>query len=355
MSDEVTVALVPPLHATDLSVLYWTADGQMTRGAGQADDRLVLLLPASECTVSWVNIDAATPRQAAAAARAQTLAVAIDAEVHVVAEPADGLIAVATVSHAVMRHWLGWAEQHGRTVASMMPAALLLPAPAPGTLSVANLAGQKMARNETRAFVMESGMEDILTGSAVQIPVDAGPAIADLLGTPRLNLLNGPYAPPRQQWFNRERLKAVAALVALILLISLVIGLARLVRLHADIARIDGETAALASTALGRGITAESATSELDARISAVGVSRGSANAALAALMQAMEAQGAVGIDAASWDRSGTLTVTLGATRADEINPVLLALQNAGYRVTAQPRQGTDGRALGDITIRSEP
>ena len=347
----VRLALVPPLHDADAPVIFWPDPDGVPGNAGP----LVILLPVADCSLAWMPLEAATPRQAAAAARMQVMADTIDADVHVVAEPTQGPIAVATVSHAVMRHWLGWAERHGYAVEAIMPAALVLPEPEPGILSAATLAGRRMARSKTRAFPLEPGLEAVLTDGVPLAESDAKAALAELAAAPRLNLLTGRYAPPRATWFTGDRLRAAVALIALILVVSLLMGVARLVRLHADIARIDRDVAQQASAALNRAVTADNALAELDARIAATGASRGSASASIAALMQAMEQQAAVGIDAASWDRAGTLTVTLGATRAEDINPVLLALQNAGYRITAQPRAGADGRALGDITIRSEP
>ncbi len=342
-----TLALVPPLHLA-------TEHVQFSPHAEPAGP-LVLLLPAIDCPVHWVEIKAATPRQAAAAARVEALAAAVDADVHVVAEPRDGAIPVATVGHMVMRHWLEWAAANGHAVEAVMPAALALPEPASGTISVATLGNERVARSATRAFAIEPGLEAVLTVGLPQVAADPAACLAALAANPHLDLRTGPYAPPRSRVFTQDRLRAAAALIALILLVSLAIGVARLVRVHADIARIDGQIGAQASAALNREVSAQNAVAELDTRIAAIGASRGSANAALAALMQAMEAQSSVGIDSASWDRAGTLTVTLGATRAEDINPVLLALQAAGYRITAQPRTGADGRALGDVTIRSEP
>jgi general secretion pathway protein L len=176
-----------------------------------------------------------------------------------------------------------------------------------------------------------------------------------LSDAPLLDMRTGPFAPVRSSLWDGAAFRRAALLVAGILLVSVGIGVARLARLQLDIARINNATATAATAALGRDVSADAAASELDARLAATGVVRGSATATLAALMTAMEPHQAVAIDAASWDRAGTLTVTLGAARAEEINPVLLALQSAGYRITAQPRTGSDGRALGDITIRSEP
>src|SRR3546814_11510487 len=51
----------------------------------------------------------------------------------------------------------------------------------------------------------------------------------------------------------------------------------------------------------------------------------------------------------------GTLTTTLAAPRADDLNQVLLALQARGYRVTAQPMAGPDGQQMANITVRAVP
>lgn len=354
MSEAMVIAVAPPLHRTDAPVQFVTGDASPVSEPARTVP-LTLALAASDCSVTWISLEAATPRQAAAAARAAVLARAVDADVHVVADPVAGPIPVATVSHAVMRHWTGWAAANGYQLTAIQPAALALPEPAAGTVSVATLAGERMARTIDSAFALEPGLASVLTGGAHEIEADVRQGLTALAAERRLNLLTGPYAPPRARLFTPERLRAMAALVVLILLVSLAIGATRLARLHADIARIDGEVAAAATAALGREIAAEYAVGELDARLAATGISRGSANATIAALMQALEGQANVGIDAASWDRAGTLTVTLGAPRAEEINPVLLAIQAAGYRITAQPRQGSDGRALADLTIRSEP
>ena len=51
----------------------------------------------------------------------------------------------------------------------------------------------------------------------------------------------------------------------------------------------------------------------------------------------------------------GTLSAQIAAPRSEDINPVLLALQARGYRITAQPMAGSDGQQLANVTIRAVP
>lgn len=342
-----TLALVPPLWRADAPVQFWPDLA--------ADRPLWLVLPASDCPVRWVTLTAATPRQAAAAARAEAAAAAIDPDVHVVAEPADGPIPVATVAPAVMRHWLAWAAANGYAPAAVIPAAIALPEPGPGGAASVALSGEHVVRQEDRAFAAEPDLVALLPDAPLPTVIDPEAALLSLSRAPLCNLLTGPYAPPRARWFTRERLQAAAAMTCLILLLSLAIGVARLARVHADIARIDGDAAAAASAALGREVSITDAVAELDARLAATGRTQGSATATLAALLSAMEPQPGTSLDAATWTRAGTWAVTIGAARNEDINPVLTAVQARGYRITAQPRQGGDGRVLADVTIRSEP
>jgi general secretion pathway protein L len=361
MSD--TAALIYALPAAAASpgwaAPWWLIDAGQVIARGQGDDwpdlaegtLLLALAPASDCPVDWLSLPGLTARQAQAAARLQAAEARIDgAALHLVAGPPDGeRVPVAAVSHSVMQ---GWA----RTAAPMIiPAAMLL---ATDGDAMADSGGERLLRIGDRVIALDDQLaEAMLAGRDVATLSDStvDARLAELARTPPLNLRAGPYASARPGWFDGAALHRAALLVAAILLVSLAMGLVRLARVHADVASVDSATAAAASEALGRPVTADGAAAELDQRLTAIGVSRGSAAATLAAIMTAMEGHPAVAIDAASWDRNGTLTITLGATSNTELNPVLTAVQAAGYRITAQPRTGSDGRALVDMTMRGEP
>ena len=74
--------------------------------------------------------------------------------------------------------------------------------------------------------------------------------------------------------------------------------------------------------------------------------------AAVSGLLARLQSERDVSLTALGFSR-GTLSATLAAASVDSINRILLALQRDGYRITAVPRQGGDGRSMADVTIRS--
>ena len=51
----------------------------------------------------------------------------------------------------------------------------------------------------------------------------------------------------------------------------------------------------------------------------------------------------------------GTLTAMIAGPRVEDVNPVLIALQARGYKITAQPLAGSDGQQMANVTIRAVP
>src|SRR3546814_14685478 len=93
----------------------------------------------------------------------------------------------------------------------------------------------------------------------------------------------------------------------------------------------------------------------LDRRLAAAGGGPLAFSVPASALYDAMRDTQGVTLKSLSHRTDGTLTTTLAAPRADDLNQVLLALQARGYRVTAQPLAGTDGQQMANITVRAVP
>src|SRR3546814_1010393 len=100
---------------------------------------------------------------------------------------------------------------------------------------------------------------------------------------------------------------------------------------------------------------ATAAEAELDRRLAAAGGGPLAFSVPASALYDAMRDTQGVTLKSLSHRTDGTLTTTLAAPRADDLNQVLLALQARGYRVPAQPMAGTDGQPLANITVRAVP
>ena len=54
-----------------------------------------------------------------------------------------------------------------------------------------------------------------------------------------------------------------------------------------------------------------------------------------------------------AYGENGIVSATLTAVRNEDINPVLIAMQEAGFIITATPRTDATGSAQADITVRA--
>mgnify|MGYP000875217866 CR=1 FL=1 len=334
------------------------------------ETHVVGFAPAADVALHPVLLPAMTAKQALAAARHAVAERSVQPveELHVVpaamtregAEAAPGITLAAAASRVAMDRWTQWARDIALPLHSAVPAALLLDIPEDREATLATIAGQRMVRTQTTAFPADDALIDAL------LPPDTTPrtmsaeaveaAIIRATDEAPAELLQGPYAPRGAPLLTRDLLTRAARLVALILIVSLAILVVQLFRIHRDTqAQDDAAQAEAASVLNGPAPTIDQLLPRLDARLAELGGEGGRVTAPLSALMAAMEPHPTVGVDTLAWQGAGTLSVTIGAPQADDINAVLLALQADGYRITATARSGTDGRQLADITIRSGP
>lgn len=366
---------------------WWRViDGQITQSGDRLDwlhpsrggplakeTRLLALAPAADVMLHRAAFPRLTQRQAEAAARllAAEQSITPAAALHVALGPvadadngdgADGTRMLAVTDDALMARWLRWLSSHGLDADQIVPAALLVPAPdaASGDALVrATVGSETILRSADAAFVAEPELVSHIAGSETQL-VDASDESIDramiaALDDVMLDLRSGKWAKAPPALFGAATLRRAAMIAGLILLVSLAILSARIIRVTADTAALDARASAAVATVLRTPPPIEQAIPQLDARLAALGGGTARLSAPFAALVAAMEPAPTVALTALAWRGDGTLSVTLGAPRAEDINTVLLALQARGYTITATPRSGTDGRALGDITIRSAP
>lgn len=362
---------------------WWRViDGQVTQSGDRlgwlhpsqggplpAETSVMAIAPAADVALHRAAFPRLAPKQAAVAARMLVAeqSIAAASELHVAMGEADsdtGTSALAAVDSRLMGQWIGWAARHGLNPDHIVPAALLLPLPrqdegAGDELLRAVIGSETIVRGTDAAFVADPVLIRHIVGSEGSVRDIGSDAIERsmlaALDEPPVDLRSGAWAKQPARLFDTALLRRAALLVAAILLVSLLIMVARIIRVHADTAALDNRAAADVASVLASPPTIEAATAQLDARLGALGGGSARLSAPFAALVSAMEPATTVAIDALSWRADGTLSVTLAAPRAEDINVVLLALQARGYTVTATPRSGADGRALGDITIRSAP
>lgn len=321
--------------------------------------RVLMVVPAALVTLHWISHPDLPPRQGRAAARLAALVQAVVPPDQLFAapdrndDPARPHI-VAVASRADMQHWLLWAQHHGLDPDIMVPAALLLPAPETG-FARASIAGDVVLRGVDLALSGDMAMPALIGDATV---ADIAPGIIEgraiaALDDPPIDLRSGDFAKRVRRTVDRRVMQRIMLWSALILLVLLVTALAGLIRSHLEIARLDRDSVAQARQVLPAATDAAQAQDELDGRLAARGAGGRAFTAPLSALLAAMQDAPGVALTGLSRDPDGMVRATLAAAKADDINVVLLALQAAGFTITATPSQDPGGRTLADVTVRS--
>lgn len=386
-SHDALIVALPPSSAflaaggpADDDCHWWRViDGQITQSGHKLDwlhpsrqgplaseTCVVALAPAADVVLHHAAFPHLTDRQALAAARllAAEQSITPAHQLHIALSPPrlgqEGQRILAVCDDTLMAKWMGWLAEHGLVPDHIVPIPAVIPAPdsaSPMTWVQATIAGETILRSADTAFVGESDLvTHILSGDGEVGQLDAGAidrALLSAVDEPPVDLRTGPWAKSRPALMDRATLRRSAMLASAILLASAAILAAQIVRVHADTATINDRAVADVARVLRTPPPVEQTIPQLDARLAALGGGTGRLSAPFAALVASLEPSPAVAIDTLSWRGDGTLAVTLGAPRTEDINTVLIALQARGYVITATPRSGPDGRALGDITIRS--
>jgi general secretion pathway protein L len=199
----------------------------------------------------------------------------------------------------------------------------------------------------------EPELATALIGSADVRTLDATEVEAALLAgvcMPAVDLRAGRFARRRRIVIDRARIRELAMLSALVPLLTLVWAVISILKLDASTDRLNADTLRRAEAALGRPVTLETAESELAQR---AGRSAGGGPLIpLTGLYQVLQPEPGVSATNISYSGDGTMSATIAGPTVDVLNRVLIGLQRNGYQVTAVPRQGSDGRAMIDMTVR---
>ncbi|WP_022681093.1 type II secretion system protein GspL [Sphingobium bisphenolivorans] len=328
--------------------------------AALPEDAVVMLVPpAPLVTLHWVSYPELPARQGRAAARLLALAGAI--------VPGDQLFAasdenddparphlIAVGARADMQHWLLWAQHHGLDPDIIVPAALLLPEISDG-FGRGVVGAETVLRGADMALAGDLALPELI-GDAVVRDVAAEEVNARAIAAlerPPLDMRQGDFAKRVRRSLDKRTLERIILWSALILLVSLLIALVGMVRQHATANSLDADSLARAQQVVPGASDLGQAEAEMDRQLAARGAGSYAFTAPVAGLLSAMQDAPGVSLTTLSRDPDGMIRATLAAAKADDINMVLLALQAAGFTITATPSQDPGGRTLADITVRS--
>jgi general secretion pathway protein L len=367
MADTLLFALPEAPDSAHRDTRWWhVVDGELV-SAGSGDEwlnfigsrrTLVGIAPAAQARVSFsARPSTATNRQAEAAARLAAVNSSLggDQTLHSASAVSDdGSIVTAVAARDAMAAWIEWARTLGAEPDRIVPAVALLPlsdrwtAAAFGEEHVVGRRGTVLP-DEPDLTAAVTGGDRIETLDEEQIRS----ALADAAEGPLVDLRTGLFARRRRLLVERDRVRELAIFAALIPLVLLAWALVLIVKLERSTDRLNAETLAVATAALGKAVTLDSAEAELAERSG--GSAFGGVLPPLTATYQALQGEQSASLTSLSYAPDGTLSVTLAAPDAAAINRVLVALQRNGYRITAVPRQSPDGRSMADATVRSGP
>lgn len=346
----------------DTGLLRWWRDtgGRVAEGEGAPppidDDRLVAVAPAEAVTLHWAALPARTPAQAVAAARiliAEASAVPA-AELHVAVGEGEGERPIAVVAMPAMASWLAMLAERGIDPDAIVPAPLLLPAPAEG-FSRAELGGHGVVRGATNGFADEARLTELVTGGVA--PVTLGRevldrAFADAVAAPPLDLRQGPFARRRRVGLDWALIRRLGWLAAAVLLVVLATSLVRLARYSFAADALEAQADRLAATGLPRGETITDADRQLTERLGAVrGPGLGFTGMA-AAVFGAVRATPGTEVTGLDFQPTGDLKLSVAAARESLPTDLKRAIERAGFTVDVSTFTSTNGRVTGEMTVR---
>jgi general secretion pathway protein L len=212
--------------------------------------RTALAVPGTEVAIHWLDLAAdLTAAQAAAAARLMLADASAEplAEMHVAAgRQENGLTAVALAPVASMQAWLA----DGFDPDLIVPESLLILPPAEG-LRRRGLDH----RGRAQAFSVEPELAALVAGDAAVEEVEEAAFEAGLpeaLADPVINLRQGAFAKRRQWRVDSGSVRRVVLLVAALLVVSLLLQIATIMRYSFDADRMEREAAALGPASSAR-------------------------------------------------------------------------------------------------------
>ena len=355
----------------DAALHWWRADGGHMAARGQdftppslpahsGDAPVVALVPAADTVIRLLDMGEMSGPQAEAAARYRAADLSIGGDVFVAVRAlgkaaAEGgmLVLCATIARATLADHLAELALRGLDPDIIVPVGLLLPASdQPVSATFGDLGADRMG---DLVLPPDEALAGLLLGESDPFVLDADArdaAMLAALANPPLNLRQGEFAR-RTPLFALApgQGRMLAWLLGALVLVSLAVPLVEIGKhyLGADLAQ--RRALASAQRLVPDATDVAQAEAQLDTRLAARGTGNSVASVPLSGLLSAMQPVPGVVIRQADYRPGGMIGAMIAAPRVEDLNAVLIALQNNGYKVTAANRSDATGQAVADITV----
>lgn len=359
----------------DETLHWWRIDEGVITQRGQDEDvrdaaglpsaipgeRIMALVPTELTHIVWLGFPDLKPRQAEGAARIEAARRGIGGPEHNHAatralEDEDGHVLTATISPSALSGGLAHLQAIGIDPDYVTPLGLMV-LPGEADWVEAEIGAERFLRSDKAVIPAEEGLVRAIVGDVQPVKLNQDETDAALeigFSDPPLNLRQGRFAKRRRiQTFGKREWQLISITLALALLASLLIALVTLAKYSFGADQQDAHALASARTIVAGAADLQSAERELDQRLIASG-GGASFGASAAALFQTVRSVPDVSIRRIAYAPDRTLSATLAAPQADQLNRVLVPLQtNLGYALTQAPREGAQGETVIDITVRA--
>lgn len=321
-------------------------------------DRVVLVAPGVDVVLHWVELPALAPAQARAAARllaADVSATPID-RLHVALGQTEGELALrcmAVVEADRLARWIAAAQSLGLDPDHVVPEPLLIPLPAEGTRSF-ELDGIHLLRGEALAFAGEPALARAVSGDGPvhQISVSAFEAgIDEALTDMPVDLRQGSFAKRRRWRIDRRLVRRLAMLTAAIVLVTLLIQCALILRYRLEADRLEQQIEVVARDVLPRSQDIANPPAQLAERLADLRGGGLGFGATAALLFQAVRDTANVELSALQFDRDGRLHATVFAADPAEFAALGQRLQSRGLAADIGPVRAGGGRQIAELVV----
>ena len=209
-------------------------------------------------------------------------------------------------------------------------------------------------RAQAEAFAVEPDIAELIVGERLLAKVDGNiveAGLRDLARDPLLDLRQGPFASRRRWRFDPALVRRLAMLVAALLVVTLAIQLASILRYRLAADAVEAEIRLVAARALPRNPGIADPTVELSDRLGQLRGGGAGYGATSAALFGAIKATPNVELNGLSFSPDGSLRATLAADSPATLDDVARRVEISGFRTELGPPRSGGGRRVADLMV----